>query len=81
MRNNARPENRLTDAYEPEVGNLPNEDSGRDEENVVKTGTTTVGLSTEDGVISRQTGAPPTVAASSRISRSRRLSRFTRRPR
>ncbi|GCF14951.1 proteasome subunit beta [Haloarcula mannanilytica] len=45
------PENRLTDAYEPEVGNLPNEDGGRDEENVVKTGTTTVGLSTEDGVI------------------------------
>ncbi|MFY4812205.1 archaeal proteasome endopeptidase complex subunit beta [Haloarcula argentinensis] len=45
------PENRLTDAYEPEVGNLPNEDGGRDEENVVKTGTTTVGLSTENGVI------------------------------
>ena len=45
------PDNRLTDAYEPEVGNLPNEDGGRDEENVVKTGTTTVGLSTEDGVI------------------------------
>jgi len=45
------PENRLTDAYEPEVGNLPNEDGGRDEENVVKTGTTTVGISTEDGVI------------------------------
>jgi len=45
------PENRLTDAYEPEVGNLPNEDGGRDEENVVKTGTTTVGISTENGVI------------------------------
>ena len=45
------PDNRLTDAYEPEVGNLPNEDGGRDEENVVKTGTTTVGLSTENGVI------------------------------
>ena len=45
------PENRLTDAYEPEVGNLPNEDGGRDEENVVKTGTTTVGISTEDGVV------------------------------
>jgi proteasome beta subunit len=45
------PENRLTDAYEPEVGTLPNESEGRDEENVVKTGTTTVGLSTEDGVI------------------------------
>jgi proteasome beta subunit len=45
------PENRLTDAYEPEVGNLPNEDGGRDEENVVKTGTTTVGISTENGVV------------------------------
>ncbi|MFU1780392.1 archaeal proteasome endopeptidase complex subunit beta [Haloarcula japonica] len=45
------PENRLTDAYDPEVGTLPNEDGGRDEENVVKTGTTTVGLSTENGVI------------------------------
>jgi len=45
------PENRLTDAYEPEVGNLPNENGGRDEENVVKTGTTTVGISTENGVI------------------------------
>ncbi|MDS0220740.1 archaeal proteasome endopeptidase complex subunit beta [Haloarcula sp. S1AR25-5A] len=45
------PENRLTDAYEPEVGNLPNEDGGRDEENVVKTGTTTVGIATENGVI------------------------------
>ena len=45
------PDNRLTDAYEPEVGNLPNEDGGRDEENVAKTGTTTVGISTENGVI------------------------------
>jgi proteasome beta subunit len=45
------PENRLTDAYEPEVGDLPNEDGGRDEENVVKTGTTTVGITTENGVI------------------------------
>ncbi|WP_336329079.1 archaeal proteasome endopeptidase complex subunit beta [Haloarcula sp. CGMCC 1.2071] len=45
------PENRLTDAHEPEVGNLPNEDGGRDEENVVKTGTTTVGIATENGVV------------------------------
>ncbi|MBX0293357.1 archaeal proteasome endopeptidase complex subunit beta [Haloarcula nitratireducens] len=45
------PENRLTDAYEPEVGTLPNDDEGRDEENVTKTGTTTVGISTDDGVI------------------------------
>ncbi|WP_254273611.1 archaeal proteasome endopeptidase complex subunit beta [Haloarcula marina] len=45
------PDNRLTDAYEPEVGTLPNDDGGRDEETVTKTGTTTVGLSTDDGVI------------------------------
>ncbi|EMA17007.1 MULTISPECIES: archaeal proteasome endopeptidase complex subunit beta [Haloarcula] len=45
------PENRLTDAHEPEVGTLPNEDGGRDEENVVKTGTTTVGIATENGVV------------------------------
>ncbi|WP_135302052.1 archaeal proteasome endopeptidase complex subunit beta [Haloarcula amylovorans] len=45
------PENRLTDAYEPEVGTLPNDDEGRDEETVTKTGTTTVGISTDDGVI------------------------------
>ena len=45
------PENRLTDAYEPEVGAIPSDDEGRDEENVVKTGTTTVGISTDDGVI------------------------------
>ena len=45
------PENRLTDAYEPEVGTIPSEDEGRDDETVVKTGTTTVGISTEDGVV------------------------------
>ena len=45
------PENRLTDAYEPDVGTIPSEDEGRDEENVVKTGTTTVGLSTDEGVV------------------------------
>ncbi|MDS0257822.1 archaeal proteasome endopeptidase complex subunit beta [Haloarcula sp. S1CR25-12] len=45
------PENRLTDAYEPDVGTIPSDDGGRDEENVTKTGTTTVGLSTEDGVV------------------------------
>ncbi|MBX0286214.1 archaeal proteasome endopeptidase complex subunit beta [Halomicroarcula sp. F28] len=45
------PENRLTDAYEPEVGTIPSDAEGRDEENVTKTGTTTVGISTEDGVV------------------------------
>jgi len=45
------PENRLTDAYEPDVGTIPSDDGGRDEENVTKTGTTTVGISTEDGVV------------------------------
>ncbi len=45
------PENRLTDAYEPEVGTLPSDDSGNDEEAVTKTGTTTVGISTDDGVV------------------------------
>ncbi|PSP83796.1 proteasome endopeptidase complex, archaeal, beta subunit [Halobacteriales archaeon QS_6_64_34] len=45
------PENRLTDAYEPEVGTIPSDDEGRDEENVIKTGTTTVGIATEGGVV------------------------------
>jgi len=45
------PENRLTDAYEPEVGTIPSDDEGRDEENVTKTGTTTVGIATEGGVV------------------------------
>ena len=45
------PENRLTDAYEPEVGTIPSDNEGRNEENVTKTGTTTVGLSTADGVV------------------------------
>jgi len=45
------PDNRLTDAYEPEVGTIPSDESDADEETVVKTGTTTVGLSTDDGVV------------------------------
>ena len=45
------PDNRLTDAYEPEVGTIPSDDGGREEENVTKTGTTTVGLSTDEGVV------------------------------
>jgi proteasome beta subunit len=38
-----------TDPYEPELGTLPNGE--RDEEAVNKTGTTTIGISTEDGVV------------------------------
>ncbi|MFC7075746.1 archaeal proteasome endopeptidase complex subunit beta [Haloarcula halophila] len=45
------PDNRLTDAYEPQVGTIPSDDSNRDEETVTKTGTTTVGISTDEGVL------------------------------
>ncbi|PSP61519.1 proteasome endopeptidase complex, archaeal, beta subunit [Halobacteriales archaeon QH_8_67_36] len=45
------PENRLTDAYEAEVGQIPSDDEGRDEDTVTKTGTTTVGISTDEGVV------------------------------
>jgi proteasome beta subunit len=45
------PENRLTDAYEPEVGTIPSDEDGRDEDTVTKTGTTTVGVTTDDGVV------------------------------
>jgi len=38
-----------TDPYEPELGSLP--DGDRDEETVNKTGTTTIGISTEEGVV------------------------------
>jgi len=38
-----------TNPYEPELGTLP--DGNRDEEAVNKTGTTTIGIATEDGVI------------------------------
>jgi proteasome beta subunit len=38
-----------TDPYEPELGSLPEGD--RDEEAVNKTGTTTIGISTEEGVV------------------------------
>jgi proteasome beta subunit len=37
------------DPYEPELGSLP--DDGQDRENVKKTGTTTIGISTAEGVI------------------------------
>ena len=45
------PDNRLTDAGEPDVGTLPADAGGADEETVVKTGTTTVGITTDEGVI------------------------------
>jgi proteasome beta subunit len=38
-----------TNPYEPELGSLP--DGNRDEEAVNKTGTTTIGIATEDGVV------------------------------
>ncbi len=38
-----------TDPYEPELGSLPQ--SQRDEESVNKTGTTTIGISTAEGVV------------------------------
>jgi proteasome beta subunit len=38
-----------TDPHEPELGTLP--DGQRDEETVNKTGTTTIGIATEDGVV------------------------------
>ena len=41
-----------TNPYEPEVGSLPENDLSRaDLENVNKTGTTTIGITTEDGVV------------------------------
>src|SRR6056297_2061880 len=39
-----------TDPYEPEVGSLPDR-SGQDAEKVNKTGTTTIGITTADGVV------------------------------
>ena len=39
-----------TDPYEPEVGSLPDR-SGQDAEKVNKTGTTTIGITTSDGVV------------------------------
>ncbi len=41
-----------TNPYEPEIGSLPQNDLSRaDLENVNKTGTTTIGITTEDGVV------------------------------
>ncbi|MFC7020097.1 MULTISPECIES: archaeal proteasome endopeptidase complex subunit beta [Haloarcula] len=45
------PDDRLTDAYDPEVGSIPADEGTEDDEAVVKTGTTTVGISTEEGVV------------------------------
>ena len=39
------------DAHEPELGSLPAQEGDRDEATVNKTGTTTVGLTTADGVV------------------------------
>ena len=39
------------DAHEPELGSLPEQKGDRDEATVNKTGTTTVGLTTADGVV------------------------------
>ncbi|WP_159904219.1 archaeal proteasome endopeptidase complex subunit beta [Salinirussus salinus] len=39
------------DAHEPELGSLPEQEGDRDEATVNKTGTTTVGLTTADGVV------------------------------
>jgi proteasome beta subunit len=40
-----------TGPYEPELGSLPEVESGEDEGTVNKTGTTTIGISTENGVV------------------------------
>ena len=47
--NQQRLSGRLQDPYEPELGSLP--ESDRDEEAVNKTGTTTIGISTAEGVV------------------------------
>jgi len=47
--NQQRLSGRLQDPYEPELGSLPQGD--RDEEAVNKTGTTTIGISTAEGVV------------------------------
>jgi proteasome beta subunit len=39
------------DPYEPELGSLPDRPADADDETVAKTGTTTVGISTDDGVV------------------------------
>jgi proteasome beta subunit len=48
-RNQQRLSGAVQDPYEPELGSLPSGD--RDEESVNKTGTTTIGISTAEGVI------------------------------
>jgi proteasome beta subunit len=49
-RNRQRLEGRFgTDPYEPELGSLPSSD--RDEEAVAETGTTTIGIATEEGAV------------------------------
>ena len=41
----------VRDPYEPELGSIPSASEGADDDTVVKTGTTTVGITTPDGVI------------------------------
>ncbi|MEF8871347.1 MAG: archaeal proteasome endopeptidase complex subunit beta [Haloarculaceae archaeon] len=48
-RNQQRLSGAVQDPYEPELGSLPSGD--RDEETVNKTGTTTIGISTAEGVV------------------------------
>ncbi|WP_435077403.1 archaeal proteasome endopeptidase complex subunit beta [Halococcus sp. AFM35] len=48
----ARPGRQATDdIYEPELGSLPDPDQDMDDAEITKTGTTTVGLTTTDGVV------------------------------
>jgi proteasome beta subunit len=39
------------DPYEPELGSLPEGTAGHDDETVAKTGTTTIGIATEEGAV------------------------------
>ncbi|MFC7131851.1 MULTISPECIES: archaeal proteasome endopeptidase complex subunit beta [Salinibaculum] len=41
----------VRDPYEPELGSIPSASEGADDDTVVKTGTTTVGITTPDGVV------------------------------
>src|SRR6056297_1922620 len=41
----------VRDPYEPELGSIPSASEGADDETVNKTGTTTIGIATEDGVV------------------------------
>src|SRR6056297_2365607 len=49
--NAARLEPTVTDPYEPELGSLPDRSVDTEEIQELKTGTTTIGLTTADGVV------------------------------